>query len=73
MLQVWFKGHKDKDARKKELLSYRNAFQALEEILTEEENTLADYESPSWAYIQADRNGYNRAIRHVRKLLDIKE
>lgn len=76
MQSVWFKNTKtkeEKEARKKELLSYRTAFQALNEILEEEESSAPDYDSPSWAFKQADRNGYNRAIRLVRKLIDIKE
>jgi len=27
------------------------------------------YDSPSWAYIQADRNGYERALRDVIELI----
>lgn len=29
----------------------------------------SDYDSPSWAYKQADTNGYNRALRDVLQLL----
>lgn len=29
----------------------------------------ADYDSPSWAYKQADQNGYNRAIDDVLNLI----
>tara|TARA_B110000014_G_C20041509_1_gene541360 strand:- start:464 stop:703 length:240 start_codon:yes stop_codon:yes gene_type:complete len=31
---------------------------------------LETYESPSWAYIQADKNGYNRAIREIMELIE---
>jgi hypothetical protein len=30
-----------------------------------------DYDCPSWAYKEADRIGYNRAIQEVLNLLDI--
>lgn len=78
MQAIWFKGLNTKtlrEDRKKELLSYRNAFQALEEHLHQMEKmtTGADYNSPSWAYKQADQIGYNRAIQDVLKLIDIKE
>jgi len=78
MQAVWFKGLNTKTAkeeRRKELLSYRQAFEALQEHLRqwEKHTTGADYNSPSWAYKQADQIGYNRAIQDVLKLIDIKE
>ncbi len=33
MHSVWFKGTKDKEARRKEIMGYRNGFDALKEIL----------------------------------------
>lgn len=70
----WFKNAKDKEARKKELMSYRNAFQELTKLLEEDfvEST-PDYSNPSWAYEQADANGANRKLRQILKLIDIKE
>lgn len=75
MQSSWFKGvpKENYEKRQKEVRSYQNAFDALNELLVEEEGTLADYQSPSWAYLQADMNGYNRAIKHIRKLITIKE
>lgn len=35
--------------------------------------SLADYDSPSWAFKQADLNGYNRALRDVAALLNISD
>lgn len=70
----WFKGELDKEAKKKAILQHRNAFDDLRAMLEQEINDNApDYESNSWAYKQADRNGYNRAIRSILKLIDIKE
>lgn len=32
-----------------------------------------DYDSPSWAYKQADRNGYIRGLRDAMKLLEVSD
>lgn len=37
-----------------------------------EESKTEDYDSPSWAYRQADKNGQLRAYRDILKLLDIR-
>jgi len=74
MQEAWLKGYKgeEREARIKEINSYRNAFEALSEILREEEST-PDYDCPSWSHKQADQNGFNRAIRKVKTLLTLKE
>lgn len=81
MQQVWFnKLPKAEQERRKELVkSSKFILDILDEILynksIEVGNTEFDpsqYQSPSWAYMQADRNGYQRALRDVRKILDIK-
>jgi hypothetical protein len=33
--------------------------------------SVSDYDNPSWAYKQADRNGYLRAYEELIRLLDI--
>ena len=73
MDQRWVKGHKDKGERQKTVLSYRNAFDDLREILLqlEEKNRKEDYESPSWAYKQADQNGANRMLRQVLSIINL--
>lgn len=71
----WFKGLKtkdEKDKRKKELLSYRTAYEALIEIL-EEKTSTPDYDCPSWSHKQADQNGYNQAIKEVKALITFKD
>ena len=70
----WTKNLKgdDKKQRIEEVKSFKNAFEALTEILEEEEST-PDYDCPSWSHKQADQNGYNRAIRKVKNLITIKE
>jgi len=74
MQVIWTKGlkGKEKEERAKEIKSYKNAFDALQEILEEEKST-PDYDCPSWSHKQADQNGYNRCIREVIKLTTIKD
>jgi len=58
------------EERKKELASYKNAFQNLAAFLeTLGEEGSPDYNNPSWAYEQADRNGANRKLRDIIRLL----
>lgn len=75
MHSIWFKWKRDKEARAKEVESYRQAFEALEEVLRKEfENPKPpDYSSPSWAYEQADHNGANRMLRKVLAIIDLKD
>lgn len=67
----WFKGEEDKDKRKKEVLSFNRAFTELNDLLEFEEHT-PDYTISSWSHKQADQNGYNRAMREVKSLLNLK-
>lgn len=70
----WVKGLKgdDKEARKKELQSYRTAFEALKEILEEEfEDASPSYEHAAWPYEAADRYGANRKLRSIIQLLKV--
>lgn len=74
MHSAWFKGHKDKEARKKELRSYKTGFDEAIALLKEHfEETVPDYDEPSWAYHQADHNGANRKLQQVIKLLTIED
>lgn len=70
----WFKGlpdgAKDED-REKQILGYRNAFEALREVLEQEvQESAPNYNTASWAYKQADVNGANRMLRSILKLID---
>lgn len=72
----WYKGVKpeDKERRTKELKSYRNAFDELSVIVESLiKESVYDYDSPSWAYKQADQNGANRALREVLNLIKMKD
>ncbi len=72
----WFKGipEDQKDLRKKKVIAAKPAFELLLELLSElgEEGT-PDYSSPSWAYQQADRNGANRKLKDIIKLITVKD
>lgn len=47
--------------------------QLLDESLKESEKTnINDYEKASWAYLAADRSGYQRALKEVISLLTTK-
>jgi hypothetical protein len=72
----WFKGvpSDQKEARRKELLSYRNAFDELSQLLEEEfEESVPDYDCPSWSHKQADVNGANRKLKQILKLIKTKD
>ena len=76
MNSTWFKGYKtaEKEARKKELLSYKNAFEELTKVLEKEfEESVPDYNNPSWSHSQADVNGANRKLRQVLDLINLKD
>lgn len=61
----------------KRLLAHSALIKRLREILSEfekeTENRVADYDSPSWPYRQADKNGERRAYQKILSILDHKE
>ena len=80
MNTAWTKGLKKgstelkdvEEAFKASAFLRRKMLEVLEQVLKEElDKKLADagYESPSWAYRQADSVGYVRAIERVKGLL----
>ncbi|AFM54656.1 hypothetical protein P12053L_51 [Celeribacter phage P12053L] len=77
MKTAWFKdckSKKEKEAVAQILHSNRDSLDRLKEILEpmlKEALPSADYDSPSWAYKQADRNGFNRAVTTVLDLINI--
>lgn len=85
MIPDWthhLKDQEEKNRFKKYLLSCKTAFERqtalidkMESELDTEESDPGQYNSPSWAALQADRNGYRRALRKIKKLnnLDQKE
>lgn len=77
MKAIWFKSCKtkeEKEAARQSVLSNRASLDSLKEILEpmlKETAPTADYDSPSWAYKQADRIGYNRALNQVLDIINL--
>lgn len=77
MKSAWFKdckNKKEKEAVRQVLQSNRESLDRLKEILEpmlKDTTPAADYDSPSWAYKQADRNGFNRAVTTVLDLINL--
>jgi hypothetical protein len=77
MKAVWFKECKTKDDKasvRQILLSNQESLLRLESILEsllKETPSQTDYDSPSWAYKQADRIGYNRALNQVLDIINL--
>ena len=77
MKSYWFKECKTKEDKEKvrqTILSNRQSLDRLKEILEpmlKETAPAADYDSPSWAYKQADRIGYNRALTSVLDIINL--
>jgi hypothetical protein len=74
----WF-NHLPKDQQegfKRQVRSARDVLERLEQLLQEKKTEVVlstDYDNPSWAYKQADRNGYDRALTEVINLINMKE
>lgn len=85
MISAWTKHlstEEEKTKFRNEVLSARSVLRRLNELLDEEERSLdrsemdvKSYESPSWAYLQADKNGFRRALKITKIItnLDHKE
>ena len=75
MQSIWLRGvdNKDRERRKAEVLSYRNAFDDLREILERnylKKESVRDY-SPGWEYKQIGVNEYNAALDDLLNLIDL--
>lgn len=75
----WVKHLKTKEDQQAfvDLLAASPVVDRLKEILRARLNERAtfkeaDYSSPSWAYLAADRNGYVRALNDLLNLLEVK-
>lgn len=74
MQAAWVKGLKgqEKEKRKAEVLGYRNAFDALKEILEQDfkrKESVRDYEVPNWELRQVAVNEYNQVLDDMLKLI----
>ncbi len=59
---------------KEEVLAYRNAFDALKEILLQDfkkKEAVRDYDVPNWANRQIAVNEYNQVLADVLKLINL--
>jgi hypothetical protein len=64
----------EQEGFKKEVKSAKNVLDKLEQIVNSKIKEIVianDYDSPSWAYKQADRNGYNRALTEIINILHL--
>jgi len=78
LLQQWashLKDPKEKEEFKALVLSTNAVRSRLSDIIEKmkEKPKKADYTVGSWAYLQADSNGYNRALEEVQKFLGVEE
>lgn len=76
MKEIWFSETKgDKDSRqkvKRDFEAAHSGFETLSKILNKKlkDGSVDDYSKASWAYLQADTNGWNRALKEVLKLIE---
>jgi hypothetical protein len=73
---IWFMDlpKDEQDGFKREVKSAKNVLDKLEQIVQNRIKEIVitnDYDSPSWAYKQADRNGYNRALTEIINILHL--
>jgi hypothetical protein len=67
------KTQKEKDNFKEYILNSSSLWDRLGSLLREKipKSLETDYEVASWAYYQADQNGYERALREILAILPI--
>jgi len=65
------KEKEEKERLKRSILSVPDVWDRLRALCKEKKkiNEVPDYDSPAWAYKQADFNGYNRAINEILELI----
>lgn len=76
MKTIWFMDlpKDEQEGFKREVKSAKNVLDKLEQIVQNRIKQIVitdDYDSPSWAYKQADRNGYNRALTEIINILHL--
>jgi hypothetical protein len=75
MQEIWFSGTKrskeDREKVKQDFALAFNGFKRLAEILSKKQknNLSTDYDKAAWPFLQADTNGYNRALQEVLVLI----
>jgi hypothetical protein len=76
MHSAWFRGTKDKEARRKEIMGYRNGFDALREILDRDfkkKENVREYGDPQWVHKQMAVNEYNQALEDLLKIITLEK
>ena len=76
MKTIWFMDlpKDEQEGFKREVKSAKNVLDKLEQIVQNRIKEIVitnDYDSPSWAYKQADRNGYNRTLTEIINILHL--
>jgi len=71
---IWFMDlpKDEQEGFKRQISSSKDVLEKLEKIINDKIKDVVlvdDYDNPSWAYKQADRNGYNRALTEVLNIL----
>jgi len=79
MKMYWLKGHnktqEQKEKRKAQVMSYRNAFDDLREVLLDQfakQDAVREY-GPGWEYKQIAVNEYNRALSDILETIDLNQ
>jgi hypothetical protein len=76
MHSAWFRGTTDKEARRKEIMGYRNGFDALREILERDfkkKENVREYGDPQWVHKQMAVNEYNQALEDLLKIITLEK
>ena len=73
---IWLSHLKEEEDRKKfkeYILNSTSLWERLGAILADKipESTKENYSKGSWAYYQADQNGYNRALKEIISILPV--
>ncbi len=78
MKTVWTQGltPTEKEEFEKVVYASKKVLDKLSQIVYNKINAVEktspeDYKSPAWAYLQADRNGYRRALEEINSILTI--
>jgi|TARA_R110000796_G_C14543814_1_gene433193 hypothetical protein len=74
MHSSWLKGHKDKEARLKQIQSAGWAFDLLKEILERDfrkKENVREYGDPQWVHKQMAVNEYNQALDDLLKIITL--
>jgi hypothetical protein len=81
MISAWTKHITDPEAKERFQSAVQGSklvLQRLQAIMDEmrvdsenQELSTKLYDSPSWAYIQADANGYKRCLKQISKLINL--